>query len=740
LANSRRLLIAIFCTGIHAHLHAEFPMASIQCPHCGAKLNVPEAAFGKSGRCPKCQTKFLVQVPEPADEYELAPLDDLAPLAPPPRGDYSAPTQPLPSAAMPLRLPVAKRDNTESAGASNRQQKLLLLVGGGVLSVLALLVVVGGIVFVVVRNGNLAGGGSSWSGKYAVVDSWPAPPPEPAEGSVPLDSEASPQAVWSVKPDPPAGEGKLPAQTVGALSPEPSLLLASLGGPYAVGVTLGQQPGRRDKVLKRADGSPGEVISIDNEPHPVLDVRTGKPVGRFPAEARIRFDCRLSPDGRYLASSAFEARPETQAIVKDELVVWQRDADQPVCRWPLPGKVLWADFIGPDRLALYHVNPGPEFVLLDVAKGTPVVTAPLPVDEFPYEHDAYHKHKTFTSYRVWTPSGAVSPGGNWVALGGSQNIVLVDTAGRVAGKLPVDAVNGVRGYYGVAFNGDGTQVRAVTRQGEATPVLRVWSLADGQPVHKLPCPFQFRDGENSYHQSAPGLAILDGPRPNSLLVGHLLFDLASHQKVAELPYQPLRWAGAKRLLALGRMEQAANAKELGETADYVPRGKSLIVAEFDGAALIASAPKPPADPQARPTPAPADRSKVTAVRLKPPADWAVKPSAVAARPAGPLPLWPHAFATTEAAVITGSLSWTRYDLSTGNTIGEPIDLWPGKPAPSEPAGWHTAALTRDGQRLALIDAKDKARVDVWDVTGKRLIGLRPYRDDPILWLGWSADG
>jgi hypothetical protein len=84
--------------------------------------------------------------------------------------------------------------------------------------------------------------------------------------------------------------------------------------------------------------------------------------------------------------------------------------------------------------------------------------------------------------------------------------------------------------------------------------------------------------------------------------------------------------------------------------------------------------------------------------------------------------------------------WTRYDLNTGNTIGEPIDLWPGQPLPSEPAGWPTVALTRDGQRLALVDSKDRARVDVWDVSGKRQIGLRPYEDDPILWLGWSSDG
>jgi hypothetical protein len=702
--------------------------------------------LGKKGLCPKCQQKFLVQVSTPLDEFDpveesLDPLDDL-----------DSPAQPLPQRAAKSRgrakalpsqaaAPVAKgkkKPKAESAGLGNRQK--IMLVGGGIILSLVLLV------FVIVR---IRGGGSSASGQYAVVDSLPSPPAEPVEPPAPpLDVEKGPAAAntaWSVKPDPPSAEEKPPAEVVGALSPEQSLLLASLGGPFAVGVTLGPQNSRRDKILKRADGSPGEVISIDKEPYPVLDIRTGKPVGRFPVDAHIRFNCRLSPDGRFLASSATEFKlvGDARRIAKDELIVWQRDADQPICRWPLPGPVLWTDFIGPDRLALYHATPGPQFVVLDVTKGTPVVTSPLPGEEFSAQHDAFKARKDYTSYRVWTPSGAVSPGRKWIALGGNKSIVLVDTAGRVAGKLPIDPVSVVRGYLGVSFSYDGTQLRALTQQGEAAPVLRVWSLVDGQPLHKTTCPFQLRAGENPYQESAPGPAILDGPEPNTLVVGHQLFDLTSDQKVAELPYQPLRWAGPKRLLALGSLEQAANTKQLGETADFVPRGSSLIVAAFDGAALMANAPKPaPAvagKTSAQPAAVRADRSNITAIRLKPPAAWTVKPGAQAPRPAGPLPLWPHAFADTEAAVITESLSWNRYDLNTGNTIGEPIDLWPGQPRSSERVE-HTAALTRNGQRIALIDSKDRARVDVWDVTGKRLIGLRPYENDPVLWLGWSSDG
>lgn len=339
-------------------------MPSVQCPHCSAKLNVPETALGKKGRCPKCQEKFLVQVPKPADEYDLAPLDEPALSAPPPNFDPLA--QPLASAAMPLGIPnstartTAKAQKQQEGGRAGlgHQQKLALLIGGGVLLSVALVSVIGVLVYLFVGSGD-SDGGSSWSGQYAVVDSSPSAPVQPAEPSA-----------------------------------------------------------------------------------PPLDVESGS-----------------SP------------------------------------------------------------------------KGAP---APMAV--------------------------------------------------------------------------------------------------------------------------APGVAVVAG-----------------------------------------------------------------------------SPPGPPA-------PATADRSKVTSLRLQPPAAWGVKPAAEPPRPAGPLPRWPHAFAATEAAVITEGLFWKRIDLSTGTEIGTSINLWPELSRSSEQMAWPQAALTRNGQKLALIDAKDPARVDAWDTTGKRLIGLRPYDDEPILWHGWSADG
>lgn len=192
---------------------------------------------------------------------------------------------------------------------------------------------------------------------------------------------------------------------------------------------------------KRGKGKDTFPIRLSMSPTDPVRDSARNCAGQFPVEACIRFFCGLSPDGRYLASSALEVEQSPQEKVrKSELVVWQRDADKPACRWPLPVLVLWADFIGPDRLALYHTTPSPKFVILDVTKGAPVVTAPLPADEFSAEHDHLSPRTDLPYYRVQTTSGAVSPGRKLIALGGRTSIVLLGTDGQVGGKLPVEQV------------------------------------------------------------------------------------------------------------------------------------------------------------------------------------------------------------------------------------------------------------------------------------------------------------
>ncbi len=46
------------------------------CEHCGKKIDAPDSAGGKWGKCPACHNKVYVPQPETEDELKLAPIDE----------------------------------------------------------------------------------------------------------------------------------------------------------------------------------------------------------------------------------------------------------------------------------------------------------------------------------------------------------------------------------------------------------------------------------------------------------------------------------------------------------------------------------------------------------------------------------------------------------------------------------------------------------------------------------------
>jgi hypothetical protein len=46
------------------------------CSCCGKKIEAPDSAGGKWGKCPGCHTKIYVPLPETDDELKLAPVDE----------------------------------------------------------------------------------------------------------------------------------------------------------------------------------------------------------------------------------------------------------------------------------------------------------------------------------------------------------------------------------------------------------------------------------------------------------------------------------------------------------------------------------------------------------------------------------------------------------------------------------------------------------------------------------------
>jgi hypothetical protein len=49
---------------------------TFHCDHCGKRIEAPDTAGGKWGKCPGCKNKVYVPSQEPADDLHLAPLDN----------------------------------------------------------------------------------------------------------------------------------------------------------------------------------------------------------------------------------------------------------------------------------------------------------------------------------------------------------------------------------------------------------------------------------------------------------------------------------------------------------------------------------------------------------------------------------------------------------------------------------------------------------------------------------------
>lgn len=48
----------------------------LHCVHCGKKIEAPDSAGGKWGKCPVCHSRLYVPMPPSGDELKLAPLDE----------------------------------------------------------------------------------------------------------------------------------------------------------------------------------------------------------------------------------------------------------------------------------------------------------------------------------------------------------------------------------------------------------------------------------------------------------------------------------------------------------------------------------------------------------------------------------------------------------------------------------------------------------------------------------------
>jgi WD40 repeat protein len=610
-----------------------------------------------------------------------------------------------------------------------------------------LLTLLGSCVVLTIIFTRKGGGLGGFGGSYAVVDELPDPPPQ-AEPPMPPDSPAPPRkerAGWSAKADPPAQPVDY-ANAVGAPSPEQNYLLAALDGPYAVGVQMNYNPAQRIKRVKTNDpANPFKEVRLGDAPIPVIDIRTGKEVGTFPAASKLQSDSRLSSDGQYALTREFEGKAQDREV----LLVWKRGAEKPVMKWEPRAPMPWVDFIGPDRIALWQTGREPRFIVLDVTKSGPVVDVRLSEVEVPPQAEPTENSHPY--YRREQASGAASPGGKYVAVVGPDVVLVVDTAnGKVVGQMRYVDKEWRRKRYDVPpptrkdfraldFDETGTELRAVYQYREklnqpgAQLQIRILSLADGREKHV----------GTIKGDDVRVSRVVSGPEPGTLVVGAVVIDLASGKIITKLPFEPIRWAGPDRVLAHVALQSAINKANIEKSVDYLVYSGVFVAAfnreEYAKQVAVVAGERAKA-PATRPAAMVGDRSKVAAIVAKHP-EWSVKPSPAPAVPDGiTLPTWPDLIAGQAAASLPDPRTWNRYDLKSKKPVAETVRLWPENIAGLEGRGTLLNAISSDGKRLARVDSSDLHRLDVWDETGKRLIGLRPYSDQTIDWLAFSANG
>lgn len=775
-------------------------MTTARCPACGASLP-GTASRGGEIRCPGCgkELRIRVKAAEPAPRSGKE-----SPLAAATEGDVARPPSPAPEPRRKRKRKAKKgllagRTRLVAAAAGAALAVLLVIVTvvllsrgsrGGTPDAGA-----GGkgedqgANLVVFDTALPAEKAPAAAPPPAII---PAPPPDPAK---PLPSPAKPakedgasepapaKALWSIPTDPRptappvryASDLRVPLVTARVATHYLLKYLpvtADLDGPFALffpafDKTAPAKPGRPAP----GDGSP---------PAPLVDLRTGQQAGTFAATSPYWRDARLSPDGLYLVGP--DSGPKSLLDPeRNALFVWKRGADTPARKLPVPGAVDWLGFVAPDRLAVHTFDPKPALQIWDVAAGKVLRTVRLTADPLPPPGAGFTvpQRDLHTFYRPWPLMAAVSPGGRYVALGTRSGVTLVDAAeGKEIGTLPIPGLSGaeVDAFRGLSFRPDGTELFALVAAARVHDLtLRSWSVTDGRP--RMEVKLQWAAGHGPpLPGPEPGTVVLPGGNAGALArYGYIypfratdvrpaaVVETRAGSVLERMGYCVLRWAEDGPLVVAGGPREGKPPAKPRPDEKWDKGGvpQEVYTVTLDRARLIAAARQRAAGLAARPPVVRADRTAVKALTPEPPAAWAAPPAVPKVEPTKLAWLefnFPAAFGDTQAAVLRFEyqrdvrerfeLHWDRHDWRTGARIGSAM-LWPWARDPARlkekdsvlRSRTPPAALTADGNRLAVCDPADLSRVDMWAADGKRLLGFHPAgAGRAVAWLGWSPAG
>ena len=629
------------------------------------------------------------------------------------------------------------------------------------------------------------------------------PPPPTSGGSTVGSSEFGP---WQGQPDPPAEAPEpVPEKTSLGLLNGQAPLLASLGGPFVL-EHRGNQSTQRDNP--ELDKDPNSTLKVK-------DLRTGKDAARFHWKTPAWTFVRISPDARYIVGpDNKEGVPGTR--VDGLLFVWETDKIGPAGQLKIPGALTWFDFVAKDRIAALVFEEGkPAVHVWNVTNPEPIARIALPEKEFsPPESDQNVYRKPEPGEKTYAPDpaiGAVSPGGRYVALGGTTAVHVVSVAeGKSVGALPVPRKQLWGGgeikphtYHGFAFDDAGENLTGLLQSFKGW--LVTWSLTSGLSRHVVRLDVPEVKGPP-----------LPGPEPDTVILPSWTFDNETFQRLTTQAGPPFTTGAVvdartgKAIVPIPSLPFRRNGTGVVALSDYKrnPEApdpywfKPGIVPGLDKSSyrdhwLIKVE---PLDREAiqkgrtggeslQPTAKPGDRADLASKKPEPPAQW-TSPPAAPEPPSGLIgaynvPGTPPLFGDVHVGFLANYMPpedpalldklrfearmagqkgkaaneqllamtpkiqgplWLRYDMRTGKLVDPPIQLGPmnsaiagqAPPFDKEPVA---AAMTRDASKLAVRDAADLSRVDVWDATGARILSFIPYTAaTPVHWVGWSPQG
>jgi WD40 repeat protein len=327
-----------------------------------------------------------------------------------------------------------------------------------------------------------------------------------------LVSEGNSQTLaWSVQPDPaPEALPQGPFPSDASISVDPAYRYSLFASPYVIGIT---------SKSGRAGDNPV-----------VYDLRTMKPVGaplaETPTVILVPSDSDLSPDGKYWAAPLGDA-PKTKVGLWS--VATGKQCKVIVTRSGPDDSVSFLHFLGNDRLLTASFDPANQ--------------------EQPY------------AYQVWTiPTGerkarwthentqgmlstTVSPGGRYVAMVGSKDVEIVETAsGKVAGVMQFRDPSARRELAALAFRRDGRQLAMLvwdeSKNKPSEGHILCWDLTNGRKLldHLVGNPVKDTTKVLYYRREE---ALLWHPEGQSwLLFRHLLVDCASGKIIGRIGQDP----------------------------------------------------------------------------------------------------------------------------------------------------------------------------------------------------------